>query len=51
VARIDKKDRKQAREWRMDNRKRQNYKNLNICKLAIEIVADVFNLLNEFSKD
>ena len=35
----------------MDKRKRHNYKNLKIWILGIEIVGDVFEVINNFPKD
>ena len=35
----------------MEKRKRHNYKNLKICKLGIEIVDDVFELLSKFPEN
>lgn len=35
----------------MENRKRHNYKNLKIWKLGIEIVDDVFELIDDFPKE
>ena len=35
----------------MDKRKRHNYKNLKIWKIGIEIVDDVYSILDEFPKD
>tara|TARA_R110000787_G_scaffold13816_4_gene42981 strand:- start:1321 stop:1680 length:360 start_codon:yes stop_codon:yes gene_type:complete len=35
----------------MNSKKRHNYKNLKIWNLGIEIVDDVYTILNEFPKD
>lgn len=35
----------------MENRKRHNYKNLKIWKLGIEIVDDVFEIINQFPNE
>ena len=47
------KEKREAREEKieMNVRKRHNYKNLKIWKLGIEIVNEVYELINEFPND
>ena len=41
----------EERKEKMSVRKRHNYKNLKIWKLGIEIVDNVYSIINEFPKD
>ena len=51
MVRIIEKRESRSKKREMSNRKRHNYKNLKIWNLGIEIVDDVYKLIESFPKD
>lgn len=47
---VNRKEKQEARKEIMTGRKRHNYKNLKIWQIGIEIVDDVYSIINKFPK-
>jgi len=50
VVGVNRKEKQEARKEIMTVRKRHNYKNLKIWQIGIEIVDDVYSIINKFPK-